>query len=223
MAKDDVGRIYLVHLEVPLGDDGNGGRSRAQHYTGWAKNVRSRLMVHRRAWPDTDHRGAKLLAYANALGVAWRVVDIRRGTYEDEKRMKFNGRAWRRCPVCNPKLAQPGEETTSMKVHESGGNVGIASMKLFRFHCGGCNVVTETFAANLEDAKDDARDLAWTNGHRRDLSVNGAGYSVESTWRCGECRREMEEAARAEDPVPVGVAAGGEEVPDDEAWDDIPF
>lgn len=199
MAKDDVGRIYTIHLERPLGHDGNGGRCKAQHYTGIAKNVRSRLLDHRRAWPDKDHNGAKLLAYANAQGIDWHVVDIRRGTFADEKRMKTTGHARRRCPECNPKLRKEEIMSETTRVHETAGNVGIMSARMFTFCCGGCGAVMETFAANLEGAKADAEESGWDNGHRRDLAVMGDGTTLESTWRCGHCNgylaREEAEAS----------------------------
>lgn len=85
--------VYLIHLERPLGDLSN-PRGQAQHYLGFAHDLDARLMAHR------NGQGARLLAAANAVGIAWDVVQTWEGGRDLERRLKRRKKARCLCPVC---------------------------------------------------------------------------------------------------------------------------
>ena len=206
--------IYTIHLDEPLGDDGNGGRSRAGHYTGWTRRaVPERIAEHRRrrAGDGLEHTGGQLLAHANSRGIGWRVVEVRPGTPYDEHRLKANGRAWRRCPVCNPAAAGVPrlDHLNAVREHKAPGAVGVLSQRVYYFGCGGCPAVLSVAAENLDDAKAGAKLVAgWKNGRRQDLAHMPDGTLKPSSWRCEDC------ANRASYPGEHGAHVEGEPVPD---------
>lgn len=81
--------IYLIHFSQRL--------SHAQHYLGWAKNIKQRVFEHR------NSTGAKILAECNRRGIDWKVIRIWPNTSrKDESRMKHNKESTRLCPLCAP-------------------------------------------------------------------------------------------------------------------------
>lgn len=94
MATDVAGWIYTIHFDRPVSP-----HHTAQHYTGWAKDPWQRLEQHRRGW------GPKYTRLAAEQGIGFTLVDLRQGTRNDERRLKNQGGASRRCPVCKGKCA----------------------------------------------------------------------------------------------------------------------
>jgi hypothetical protein len=86
------GWIYTIHLDRPLGTS---GRNAATHYTGWASpdGLLNRLLCHRQG------NGSRMMACVAERGIAWHVGALRRGTRDDERRMKQHGAA-RWCLTC---------------------------------------------------------------------------------------------------------------------------
>ncbi len=81
-----VGVIYLLHFERPY--------RHARHYTGWAADLDHRLAEH------AAGQGARLLAVVKAAGIAWTLARTWTGTRADERALKRQGGASRRCPTC---------------------------------------------------------------------------------------------------------------------------
>lgn len=82
-----LGTVYLIHFDKPF--------KHAKHYTGWAINLAARLDLH------AAGQGARLLAVIKAEGIGWRLAR----TWENvdrnfERRLKVQGGAFRRCPMC---------------------------------------------------------------------------------------------------------------------------
>ncbi|MFI5910914.1 hypothetical protein [Dactylosporangium sp. NPDC051541] len=87
--------IYLLHFDRPFGH--------ARHYTGWTKDLAARLAEH------ATGRGARLLAAVHAAGIRWELARTWTGTRNDERALKRQGGASRRCPLCGVK-PRPGTE-----------------------------------------------------------------------------------------------------------------
>lgn len=85
-APGQVGTIYLIHFERRY--------RHAGHYTGWAANFAARIAHHRAG------SGARLLAVLLEHGIDWDVVRTWTGTRSDERALKNQGGASRRCPRC---------------------------------------------------------------------------------------------------------------------------
>ncbi len=86
--------VYWIHLEQPLGNLEN-PRGQAQHYLGDSQDLDARLAAHR------GGHGARLLAAANAQGIAWRVVRTWPGGDRGlERALKRRHRHRGLCPVC---------------------------------------------------------------------------------------------------------------------------
>jgi hypothetical protein len=86
------GTVYLIHIDAKIA-------GHAQHYMGWAGNLKSRLGQHRRG----TSRASKLMAEVKRLGLTWQLAR----TWEEEDRnfeRKLKNRKNHRalCPVCNP-------------------------------------------------------------------------------------------------------------------------
>ncbi len=79
------GIVYLIHLDRPVGH--------ARHYTGWYQDPK-RLAHHEAG------TGANLLAVARQRGISWRVVEKIPGDRNLERKLKNQGGASRRCPIC---------------------------------------------------------------------------------------------------------------------------
>lgn len=91
--------VYLIHFDRPIGSDEHS----AQHYLGFAKNLKARLRHHQTG------NGAAIMAAVSALGIGWKVVKTWETTTDKEAyllevklKSRHNHKAL--CPVCNPKL-----------------------------------------------------------------------------------------------------------------------
>ena len=89
------GVIYLLHFTRRY--------RHAAHYTGWASDLDQRLAEH------AAGRGARLLAVIAAAGITWTLARTWEGTRSDERALKRQGGASRRCPICGvtPHATQP--------------------------------------------------------------------------------------------------------------------
>jgi len=86
---DVKGFIYLLHFHKPF--------KHARHYTGWAKDVDARIGEHF----DGSAHPSCLVKAACAAGIGFDVARIWEGkTRVDERQMKLQGGAARRCPIC---------------------------------------------------------------------------------------------------------------------------
>jgi predicted GIY-YIG superfamily endonuclease len=81
-----VGTIYLLHFDRPY--------RHAAHYTGWAHDLRARLVEH------AAGRGARLLAVTTDAGIGWTLARTWTGSRSREWALKRQGGAARRCPLC---------------------------------------------------------------------------------------------------------------------------
>jgi predicted GIY-YIG superfamily endonuclease len=89
MARDVKGFIYLLHFHRPFGH--------ARHYTGWAKDVEKRVGEHF----DGSYHSSRLVRAALKAGIGFDVARIWADkTRNDERQMKKQGGAARRCPIC---------------------------------------------------------------------------------------------------------------------------
>lgn len=93
--KNIKGAIYLLHFHRPF--------KHARHYTGWAKNVDSRLAEHF----DGSAHSSRLVRAACQAGIGFDVARIwHNKTRNDERQMKLQGGASRRCPICQMNRAK---------------------------------------------------------------------------------------------------------------------
>ena len=81
------GTVYLLHFDTAFGH--------ARHYTGWTADLTNRLAQH------ACGRGARLTEVVQAAGIGWQLAR----TWPDatrtfERKLKNQGGASRRCPVC---------------------------------------------------------------------------------------------------------------------------
>ena len=82
-----VGTVYLLHFDTPLGH--------AKHYTGWSANLAARLAEH------AAGHGARLTEVVAAAGIGWTLARTWPNvTRAYERRLKNQGGAARRCPLC---------------------------------------------------------------------------------------------------------------------------
>lgn len=82
-----LGTVYLLHFTQPY--------RHARHYTGWASDLPARLVDH-----ATGH-GARLLEVITAAGIGWTLARTwPNATRGDERALKNQGGASRRCPLC---------------------------------------------------------------------------------------------------------------------------
>ena len=87
-ASGDVGTVYLIRLDEPY--------EHARHYTGWTRDLDTRLEAHR------EGRGARLMEVIKAAGITWRLARTWPGTRERERAIKDRHEAPRLCPECSP-------------------------------------------------------------------------------------------------------------------------
>lgn len=82
------GTIYLLHFDRPFGH--------AKHYTGWTGNgdIDRRIDAHRRG------EGARLLAVMRRVPIGFVLARTWQGDRHRERRLKRQGGASRRCPIC---------------------------------------------------------------------------------------------------------------------------
>jgi len=83
-ARDGV--IYLLHFDRAY--------KHARHYTGWTSDLQARLDEH------AAGRGARLLAVISSEGIGWQLARTWSGPRGRERRLKIQGGASRRCPLC---------------------------------------------------------------------------------------------------------------------------
>ena len=105
MSAPVVGTVYLLHLQTPY--------RHAKHYTGWSANLPARLADHEAG------RGARLLAVTTEAGIHAILARTWPGvTREVERRLKRQGGASRRCPVCGvtPKPHPPSPHWDAVMV-----------------------------------------------------------------------------------------------------------
>jgi hypothetical protein len=89
MARNVKGFICLLHFHRPF--------KHARHYTGWAKNLDARLGQHF----DGSNHSSRLIKAALGAGIGFDVARVWEGkTRNDERQMKLQGGASRRCPLC---------------------------------------------------------------------------------------------------------------------------
>ena len=96
MARALTGTVYLLHFNTPFGH--------AKHYTGWSTDLPLRLAEH------AAGRGARLTEVVAAAGITWTLARTwPNKTRTDERRIKNQGGAARRCPLCGirPRIPQP--------------------------------------------------------------------------------------------------------------------
>ena len=96
-----MGVIYLLHFERRY--------QHAAHYMGWAGDPEQRLAEH------AAGHGARLLAVVKAAGITWTLSRTWTGTRSDERALKRQGGASRRCPACGvtPRRCRPGSTVGS--------------------------------------------------------------------------------------------------------------
>jgi hypothetical protein len=99
-APPDGPAVYLLHLDAPIA-------GHAAHYLGEAASLARRLREHRRG------RGARLLAHAHRLGIAWRLVRWWPAPADEGQRLDLERRLKNRhgpvlCPECNPRAERNG-------------------------------------------------------------------------------------------------------------------
>jgi predicted GIY-YIG superfamily endonuclease len=84
-----VGSVYLLHFDRPFGH--------AKHYTGWAADVDLRIGEHM----DGGVKSANIVRKAALAGIGFAVARIwPNKTRNDERSLKKQGGASRRCPIC---------------------------------------------------------------------------------------------------------------------------
>jgi predicted GIY-YIG superfamily endonuclease len=78
--------VYLLHFSHRY--------KHAGHYTGSTTNLTKRLDQHAKG------QGARLLAVVHAAGITWTLARTWEGGKQHERKMKRQGGATRRCPIC---------------------------------------------------------------------------------------------------------------------------
>jgi predicted GIY-YIG superfamily endonuclease len=82
--------VYLLHFDTPY--------KHAAHYTGYTDDLESRLAAHRAG------QGARLIAVIQEAGITWQLARVWEGASRSEERaLKRQGGASRRCPMCGVK------------------------------------------------------------------------------------------------------------------------
>ncbi len=85
---------YLIHFDEPI------GKSHAQHYLGYASDLRRRIAQHRAS------EGSSLVRSANARGISWRVVRVWRDADLDAERALKSMIPKNLCPHCNVRISR---------------------------------------------------------------------------------------------------------------------
>lgn len=89
--------IYLIHFDTPY--------KHARHYIGFVEDIDHlipRLCQHKQG------QGARLMEVVSQSGITWQLARVFVGDRTEERRLKKSHNAPRLCPICNPRLAQPG-------------------------------------------------------------------------------------------------------------------
>src|SRR3989442_8829197 len=78
--------VYLLHFTQRY--------KHAGHYLGSSTNLTQRLQAH------ANGQGARLLAVVHAAGITWTLARTWEGGKQCERKLKRQGGASRRCPIC---------------------------------------------------------------------------------------------------------------------------
>src|SRR6266850_7221737 len=78
--------VYLLHFTQRY--------KHAGHYLGSSTNLTKRLQAH------ANGQGARLLAVVHAAGITWTLARTWEGGKQHERKIKRQGGASRRCPIC---------------------------------------------------------------------------------------------------------------------------
>jgi predicted GIY-YIG superfamily endonuclease len=96
------GTVYLLHFDRPY--------RHARHYCGWTADLPNRLAEH------AAGTGARLLAVVTSAGIGWRLARTWPGDRHRERRLKRQGGAARRCPLCGIRPRRTGPPGTLPEV-----------------------------------------------------------------------------------------------------------
>ena len=100
--RDPTGLVYLLHFnELYVPYEGAPAGSCAGYADGGPRGLARRLAKHG-TW-----EGARLMLVITQAGIGWQIARLWPGTRETERRLKKQGGASRRCPVCGVK-PRPG-------------------------------------------------------------------------------------------------------------------
>ena len=116
MPDSEEGTIYMLHFDEAFGPRRNRRRKDqrgvAKHYTGWARdaNLAARLEHH------ANGTGANLPRHVAASGGDWVIARLWRGTRWEERALKNQGGASRRCPVCRGRAYPEFDRRTVMRM-----------------------------------------------------------------------------------------------------------
>lgn len=88
------GHVYLIHFESRL----TGGNNYAQHYLGWAKNLKKRLAKHKAG------NGSVLMRVIAGVPIGWVLVASWPGPKSSEKWYKRQRHHHRFCPICRGEI-----------------------------------------------------------------------------------------------------------------------
>lgn len=80
------GIIYLLHFSSPY--------HHARHYTGWTKDLSSRLAAH------ANGQGARIMQVVTGAGITFTLARTWSGTRKVERNIKNRKNAPRYCPIC---------------------------------------------------------------------------------------------------------------------------
>ena len=134
MTRPTIGTVYLLHFDRPLGH--------AKHYTGWSANLPLRLAEH------AAGHGARLTEVVVGAGIGWTLARTWPNvTRAYERRLKNQGGASRRCPLCGTKvrIPQPDPDIARPEWTESGHGEALR----FEAICETCRQVRAIFDFDL--------------------------------------------------------------------------
>jgi hypothetical protein len=104
---------YLIHFDKPV------GKSSAQHYLGFATDLKRRIAQHRAS------EGSSLIRSANARGIGWRVVRVWRDADLDAEAALKAMIPKNLCPHCNPRIARRNARLASEKNRQMQGHASL--------------------------------------------------------------------------------------------------
>jgi predicted GIY-YIG superfamily endonuclease len=118
-----IGTVYLLHFDTPL--------KHARHYTGWSANLTLRLAEH------ATGRGARLTEVVADAGIGWTLARTWPGvTRAYERKLKNQGGASRRCPLCGVKPRTPQESPAVLDWIETTADNGMFRLEADCATCG---------------------------------------------------------------------------------------
>ena len=92
---EQFGTVYLIHFNRKVA-------GHAQHYCGWALDVKARLACHK------SGNGSKLMAEVGRIGIKWRLAATWEGSRNLERQLKNTHNLSRFCPICAKAKAKKG-------------------------------------------------------------------------------------------------------------------